>query len=216
MTLAEGIIRFAYDLQPPAGSLIADSEFRELVAWRTLLRRLGLLGQHPDRYHGLGYGNLSVRDPQLADEFIITASQTSGETDLTQSELVRITHCNLERFWIDAEGELPPSSEAMTHAMIFQAERRIDWVFHCHSPELWQATEALALPATPEDVAYGSTDMVAAVAELFQRHHSRPLLFTTLGHEDGVFSCGTSARDTGGLLVTYLAKALAIAPAQSA
>jgi ribulose-5-phosphate 4-epimerase/fuculose-1-phosphate aldolase len=155
-----------------------------------------------------------VRDPDLHDEFIITASQSSGEPELTQAGLVRVTHCNLERFWIDAQGELPPSSEAMTHAMIYRADGHIRWIFHVHSPELWQATDALALPCTPADVVYGSTDMVAAVAELFHRHHSRPLLFTTLGHEDGVFSCGTSARDAGGLLVTYLAKALAIAGAE--
>lgn len=213
MTLAEGIIRFAYDLQPPGGALIADAQFRDLSAWRLLLRRLDLLGQRSDRYDGLGYGNLSARDPELQDEFIITASQSSGEPALTRSGLVRITHCNLERFWVDAEGELPPSSEAMTHAMIYRADRHISWIFHCHSRELWQATEALALPCTPEEVVYGSTDMVKAVAELFARHHSRPLLFTTLGHEDGVFSCGTSARDAGGLLVTYLAKALAVVAA---
>jgi len=211
MTLAEGIIRFAYDLQAPRGAVIPKAQYQELAAWRTLLRRLQLLGQHPDRYQGLSYGNLSARDPDLTDEFIISASQTSAEPEFDESHLVRITNCNLERFWIDAEGEMPPSSEAMTHAMIYQADSRINWVFHCHSPELWQATQSLALPCTAETVAYGSTDMVWAVADLFERHHSRPLLFTTLGHEDGVFSCGTSARDAGGLLVTYLAKAMAVA-----
>lgn len=211
MTSAEGIIRFAYDLKPASAGVIPEAQFRDLAAWRTILKRLDLLGQIPGRYQGFSFGNLSLRDPELSDEFIITASQTSGESDFDTAQLVRVTHCNLERFWIDAEGELPPSSEAMTHAMIYRADPHISWVFHCHSPELWQATEKLALPRTGEDVAYGSSAMVSAVAELFARHHSRPLLFTTLGHEDGVFSCGTSARDAGGLLVTYLARAMAAA-----
>lgn len=210
MALTEGIIRFAYDLQPPGLAVLEDTQFRELTAWRTMLRQLRLLGQDPDRYDGLGFGNLSLRDPERPDEFIITASQSSGEAEVAPEHMVRITRCNLQRFWIDAEGELPPSSEAMTHAMIYHSDPRVQWVFHCHSPDLWQAAQALALPATPEDVVYGSPEMVSAVAELFARHHSRPLLFASLGHEDGIFSCGATARDVGGLLVSYLAKALAL------
>jgi hypothetical protein len=51
--------------------------------------------------------------------------------------------------------------------------------------------------------------MVAATAELLSAYHSRPLVFATLGHRDGIFSCGPTARDTGGLLVSYLARAIA-------
>ncbi len=214
MAPAEGIIRFAYDLQPADGAPIDEAQLRELAAWRLLLRKLELLGQLPGRYEGLGFGNLSARDADRPDEFVITASQTSGNAEFDAEQLVRITHYNLERFWVDAAGSLPPSSETMTHAMIFAADPRISWVFHCHSPDLWQAAEALALPCTAPEVGYGSPDMVLAVAELFERHQSRPLLFATLGHEDGVFSCGASARDAGGLLVTYLARALAQPAAQ--
>ena len=115
---------------------------------------------------------------------------------------------NLERFWVDACGTMPPSSETMTHAMVYAADSRIEWVFHCHSPEIWNQAEALALPCTDAEVAYGSTAMVAATAALMNTYHSRPLVFASLGHRDGVFACGPTARDTGGLLVSYLAKAL--------
>lgn len=210
MGLTEGIIRFAYDLRPCDGAVADDTSFRDLAAWRSMLRKLELIGQVPGRYGGAGYGNLSARDLDRPDEFVITASQTGGEEHLAPGHLVRVTYANLERFWIEAAGELPPSSESMTHAMIYASEPRISWIFHCHSPDLWRAAESLALPCTPPEVRYGSPDMVSAVAELFERHHSRPLLFATLGHEDGIFSCGGSARDAGGLLLTYLAKALAL------
>jgi len=36
-----------------------------------------------------------------------------------------------------------------------------------------------------------------------------PLVFVTLGHEDGVFACGGNAEATGGALVAALARALA-------
>ncbi len=209
MTEQEGVIRFAYDLRNPDGAATEESLRDTLAAWRTIFRRLGILGQEPGRYGGFGFGNLSVRDPEHPDEFVITASQTSGQKRFKDSDLVRITGCNLERFWVDAVGRKPPSSETLTHAMVYAADHRVQWVFHVHSPEIWARAEQLAIPCTAQEVAYGSTDMVRAVAELLQKHQSRPLLFATLGHEDGVFACGPTARDAGGLVVSYLAKALA-------
>lgn len=204
----EGVIRFAYALNPPEGPLADTKLFSQLKAWREIFLRLGLVGQDPERYQGLGFGNLSARDPERPEEFVITASQTGAVADLTQEHLTRIVHCNLERFWVEAIGTQPPSSETLTHAMVYAADARIQWVFHCHSAEIWQRTEALALPATEPSVRYGSVDMVSATARLLAAYHSRPLVFTTLGHTDGIFSCGPTARDAGGLLVSYLARAL--------
>lgn len=209
---AEGAIRFAYDLKEPAAQVAGDDVLLQIRAWREIFMRLGGVGQTPDRYQGLGFGNLSARDPDQPEEFVITASQTGGVRHLTDEDLTRVVGCNLDRFWVDAEGSQPPSSETLTHAMIYAADPRIEWVFHCHCPELWQAAVALALPTTARDVDYGSPEMVVAVAELLAGHHSRPLVFATLGHEDGIFACGSTARDTGGLLVSYLARSLQVAP----
>ncbi len=209
-TVPEGAIRFAYDLKPPTTQVAGDEMLQQIRAWREILIRLGGVGQTPERYHGLGFGNLSARDADQPEEFVITASQTGGVRHLTDEDLTRVVGCNLDRFWVDSQGHQPPSSETLTHAMIYAADPRIEWVFHCHSPELWQAATTLALPTTALDVDYGSPEMVLAVAELMASHHSRPLVFATLGHEDGIFSCGATARDTGGLLVAYLARALQI------
>ena len=209
MADSEGIIRFAYDLQPCLSSVVDDELFGQLKAWRRILMMLSLIGRHPRRYDGLGFGNLSLRDPDRPDEFVITASQTSGLRRIDQRNLTRITSYSLQRFWVDACGEEPPSSETLTHAMIYAADERIQWVFHAHSPEIWSRAAMLALPCTPETAVNGSSDLVQAVADLLGRFHSRPIVFATLGHRDGIFSCGPTARDAGGLLVSYLAKALA-------
>ncbi len=209
MTEAEGTIQFAYDLQPLQAPIAGEDLLRPLLAWRTILRRLQLIGQTPDRYGGLGFGNLSFRDPDSPQEFIITASQTSGSADFSADDLTRIQSCHLERFQVTALGSHPPSSETLTHAMLYAADAHVQWVFHVHCPEIWHHTEQLGLPVTEADVGYGSPAMVSAVAELLAAHQSRPLVFTTLGHADGVFSCGTTAPDTGGLLVNTLARALA-------
>jgi ribulose-5-phosphate 4-epimerase/fuculose-1-phosphate aldolase len=206
----EGVINFAYDLQPPDAAVAEDELALPLRGWRTIFKRLGLIGQDSERYGGFGFGNLSARDVERPGEFVISASQTGLLDTLQDKHLVRITGYNLERFWVDATGRQPPSSETLTHAMIYAADPRIGWVFHGHSPELWQQAQALAIPCTDAGVAYGSREMVGAVAELLDKYQSRPLLFATQGHEDGVFSCGPTARDTGGLLVSYLAKALAM------
>jgi ribulose-5-phosphate 4-epimerase/fuculose-1-phosphate aldolase len=205
----EGVINFAYDLQPPDADIAEAELSAPLGGWRTIFKRLGLVGQDTERYGGFGFGNLSARDVEKPVEFVISSSQTGLLATLKDKHLVRITGYSLERFWVDAMGRQPPSSETLTHAMIYAADPRIGWVFHCHSPEIWRQAEALAIPCTEASVAYGSPEMVSAVAQLLDKHQSRPLLFATLGHEDGVFSCGPTARDTGGLLVSYLAKALA-------
>lgn len=204
---AEGVIQFAYDLQPADGAPISTENFAQMAAWRSIFRQLDLLGQDLLRYKGLGFGNLSARDPQQPEEFAVTASQSSGLDKLTEESLVRVLHCNLGRFWVDAQGSQPPSSETLTHGMIYAADSEIHWIFHCHSPEIWNRAEELALPCTPENVSYGTPSMTAAVAQVLRRHRSRPVLFATLGHEDGLFACGATAEEAGALLVSTLSRA---------
>lgn len=209
VSLHEGTIQFAYDLaSDPSPKLDADT-FAELAAWRSILYQLGLLGQSQDLYEGYAYGNLSLRT-STSEDFVITASQTSGEAHLHPEHLVHVTHCNLSRFWIEARGTEPPSSESVTHAMIYQADQRMRCVFHVHSQTIWQSRSVLKLPQTGVDVPYGSMAMVEAVDELMQTQQSRPLVFATAGHEDGVFACGHTPRECGNLLVAYLARARAI------
>ena len=204
---AEGVIQFAYELTD--GAVPEDFAHRaELTAWRSILRQLDLVGQDPSRYEGFAYGNVSVRVKD--GEFIITASQTSGENELLDEHLVHITACNIERFWVDAVGAEPPSSESVTHAMVYAADQRVNCVLHIHNPEIWQASETLKLPSTPAEVQYGTTAMASAVAQLLATYQSRPMVFTTLGHEDGVFACGHSPRDCGAALVNTLARARAL------
>jgi hypothetical protein len=207
----EGTIHFAYNLTPQATPL---PEFSELAAWRDILFRLDLIGQHPDKYEGFAFGNLSAKSADQAeddDAFVITASQTSGALHLDAGHLVTIREANLSRFWVEAEGVEPPSSETLTHAMIYQADIRARSVLHIHNAEIWHHRAELNLPETPESVSYGTQAMVSAVAELLDQHQSRPLVFATAGHKDGIFVLGTHLRDCGGLLVSYYAKALALA-----
>ena len=207
MSEVEGTIQFAYDLSPSDEEALDTTTFAELAAWRSILFALDLLGQHSGKYGGYAYGNLSRLDDA---GFVITASQTSGTQELLPEHVVRVVDANLDRFWIEAEGSEPPSSEALTHAMIYQADQRVRFVFHVHSREIWAARAELKLPETAGSVRYGSREMAGAVSRLLADNPSRPLVFATAGHEDGIFALGHLARDCGGLLVSYLAKARAL------
>ena len=213
----EGVVQFGYSLEPGPGAPLHP----DLLAWRELLMRQDLIGQDSERYDGYSFGNLSARlaptnlgakstSKSATGLFIVSASQAAHRDHDDPSTWTTIDAVNLERFWLEARGELPPSSESMTHAMIYAAEPNAQFVFHAHSPEIWNNADELLLPSTPADVPYGSPAMSQAVIDLLAANMSRPLVFTTRGHTDGVFALGPTARDTGGLLTSYLARALTL------
>jgi hypothetical protein len=206
----EGAIRFRYRLIAPRATDVLDAQdFRRLADWRRVLKRLALIGCDPDRYDGYAYGNLSVRDRADPTRFFVTASQTGGAPKLVADDVVRVDACGVERFEVEATGARPPSSESITHGMVYAADPRIDWIMHVHSPAIWRRATRLGLPTTAADVEYGSPAMARAVDALAHRHTGRPLVFATLGHEDGVFACGATADGTGAALIRALERALA-------
>ena len=205
---AEGVIRFRYSLCPPTAPFDAGV-LRVLNAWRAILRGTGLLGQTPERYDGYGFGNVSARERPAGADFLITGTQSGAEAALQPTQFARVIDVDLEGFAAQAEGVIAPSSEALTHASIYRADERIRWVFHGHSPDIFAAAQALALPTIAATVEYGTAEMAAAVATLLAQYSHRPLAFVSLGHEDGVFACGTDADTVGALLITTLARALA-------
>lgn len=208
MSATEGVIRFEYALEIRPAPGTESTEFARLNAWRSILHRLSLLGQCPSRYDGFGYGNVSLRPDAGDPAFLVTASQTSGLPVAASTDWTRVDAADLRTFHVVATGSLPPSSEAMTHAMIYAADPAMRCVLHVHCPEIWRRTEALGVPATPAHITYGTPDLAAAVAGLLQSTTVRPLVFTTLGHEDGVFACGTDIDATAHALIDLLACAL--------
>ncbi len=208
MSAAEGVIRFQYQLHDAPAPGTSAVTYSRLNAWRSILHRLSLVGQCPDRYDGYGFGNVSQRSFSDSNAFLITASQTGGKTVLSEDEWTAVQDIQLEDFCVSAVGRLPPSSEAMTHAMVYAADRSISCVLHVHSPDIWQQTTKLQLPCTPAQVPYGTPELAGHVRELLSRHTVRPLVFTTLGHEDGVFACGDSPDSAAHALLDVLARAV--------
>ncbi|MEM7220488.1 MAG: class II aldolase/adducin family protein [Pseudomonadota bacterium] len=201
----EGVIQFRCELggrQRP----VTSSELRELIVWRQIAGRLSLLGQEPDRYGGYAFGNISERRGQ---GFEISASQ-SAHLDCTDPRAwCQVTTVDFDGFSLSAEGDLPPSSESITHAMLYAADPDIGGVIHAHSPALWQRAEELGMPTTAADVPYGTPALGDAVRGLLAAHPARPLTFATLGHEDGIFTVAPDLHAAGAQLLADYARALA-------
>ena len=210
MATKEGVIKFEMDYRV-APALPAE-QLAELNAWRKMMYLTELIGQTPTRYGGYGFGNISCRIDYPCDSgqppFAITGTQTGGAADLSPLDYVVVTACYPELNRLLAEGPVKPSSESLTHGVIYAQDERIRWVMHAHSPHLWRNTAALDLPMTAADVAYGTPEMAAEVARLFRETDvAQRRIFGMAGHEDGIVSFGATAEEAGFVLLGWLARA---------
>ena len=210
----EGVIKFQLHHTP--GSGLPFDQLRELNAWRKIMVLLQLIGQTPDRYGGYGFGNISQRlpplDPAAAQpRFAITGTQTGGLLDLAAEHYVEVVAIYPAENRLVSTGPIKPSSESLTHGVIYALEPDVHWVMHAHSPHIWRHAAALGLPITDPAVPYGTPEMAAEVQRLFRETEVKTqLIFSMGGHEDGIVSFGRTAEEAGTVILTYLAKAFAL------
>ena len=203
MTEREGVIKFALDYVASAATPFAA--FQVLEAWRSIYKETGLIGEDPARYDGYGFGNLSAR---TRAGLVITGTQTGAIERLGKAHYAEVTGWCLAQNRVSAMGPIKPSSESLTHAAVYEAFDEIQFVFHVHSPDIWHATERLSIACTPADIAYGTVEMALSLKKITEGLGVKGLM-TMLGHEDGVMSWGTTARDAGELIISALAEARA-------
>ncbi|CAI8861673.1 class II aldolase/adducin family protein [Methylocaldum szegediense] len=199
----EGVIKYRLDYTPAPP--VTPGSVAELTAWRAVLFRLGLTGQDPRRYDGLAYGNVSIRLGSTA--FLISGTQTGGLPQLSAEHYTLVTNFDLEQNLIAAEGPIAPSSEALTHAAVYRSGPEIGCVLHVHSSELWEKAEALGIPVTDRQVAYGTPEMALEVGYLVRTSDSPVIAMG--GHEDGMLAFGSTVEAAALNLIRSLAKALA-------
>ena len=206
----EGVIKHQLKhLQNPIKERFSISEIN---AWRTIIFRLGLIGQHPDRYDNLGFGNISQRLNSQSNQFIISGSQTGHIEYLSPEHYCLVVEADPRKNRIQSCGLIKPSSESLTHSSIYAQDSSIQAVIHVHSPEIWNNTATLNLPHISADIPYGTVEMAMAVELLFQSGNlQQASLFTMLGHEDGVVAFGRNMQQAAWELIKCLALAIGIA-----
>jgi ribulose-5-phosphate 4-epimerase/fuculose-1-phosphate aldolase len=210
----EGVIKF--DLDFSNATPVPPEMLRELNAWRKILWQLELIGQDPQRYGGYGFGNVSQRlapfDAAPGQRaFVISGTQTGGRATLDASAYCSVTAYDPQRNRVVAEGPVRPSSESLTHAMIYALDAGIRVILHVHSADIWQHAETLHLPVTDPTVAYGTPAMALEVERLFRETVVRKKgIFSMGGHEDGIVAFGATTEAAGRRLVSHLAMAYTV------
>lgn len=190
--MIDGVIK--YHVQHRNAPTPPFTNFTTMEALRSRLFTLGLIGETAD---GIGYGNISSRDGDQA--FFITASQTGKLPRLKPTDYAHVHDYNISAFTVYSTGLHQASSEALSHAMIYQIDPAIQAVIHVHSAPLWQMMKAMHADqsgALATHAEYGTVAMAKEIAALYA--HTDPFAHNALvmlGHEDGLMTFGTSAQD---------------------
>lgn len=206
----EGVIKFA--LRFTEATLGPQQLPDDLRRWRDRLWQQRLIGQQADRYGGYGYGNVSCRlapfdAPPGQRAFLISGSQTGHLAQLDARHYAVVSDYDIEQNRVTAHGPVKPSSEALTHAMVYDQGNDIRVVLHVHAPAIWQAADNAGLAVTAAHVDYGTPQMAQEVARLFDETDLRQRqLFAMGGHQDGVIAFGSSAKQAGSVLLECLAR----------
>lgn len=210
MASVEGIIK--YDLRYTPSSPLHGSEIEEISLWRDKMVHAKLIGQDPDRYGGYGFGNISCRlpppnAPANRRRFVISGTQTGHKRVLTGKDYAVVESWDLQRNRIVAQGPVCPSSESLTHAVLYELDQSVRWVIHVHSAELWRSARQLQIPQTRTEIAYGTVEMAREVKRLFvETPAAEQQIFAMGGHEDGLMAFGQSARAAAEAIWNMLAK----------
>lgn len=194
----EGVVKFRCDWRPgdpPRGEAVED-----LVRWRNRLYKAGLLGAYEN---GVGFGNISLRDP-VGHGFVISGTQTGAMPVLGAGYFTHVLKYDVDLNEVTCAGPVRASSESLTHAMIYEMDPAIRAVVHGHHRALWQALKN-RVPTTAEAISYGTPEMAAEVSRLFRDSDlNEKKLLAMAGHEDGVLAFGESLEAACGILLEAL------------
>lgn len=208
----EGVIK--YHLNHQNAPIAKRLSISEINAWRTVFFKLGLIGQYAEKYEGYGFGNISQRITLTNTnkvQFIISGTQTGHLESLSRHHYCSIQEACTQENKINSIGETKPSSEALTHASIYQQSKEIQSVIHVHCPKIWNNTHPLKIPYTSKDIAYGTPEMAHEVKRLFLSSiKENTAIFSMLGHEDGIIAFSNSMEKAAGALIKLFSCAIAL------
>ncbi len=186
----EGLIKFDFYCEDKSAE-IPGKLFGIINPARNKLAQMGLIGQYTGR---LSYGNISIREENTR-QFYITASGTGKLKKTGKEHYVRIVFCDIDGNFCRFSGKGLPSSETLTHHIIYDICKDAVAVIHIHSRQLWDILKG-RIPATPQSAGYGTVEMVKEVAKLFEKNRfDNEKLLVMEGHEEGIISFGNSMEE---------------------
>jgi L-ribulose-5-phosphate 4-epimerase len=194
----EGGAQFSYRWS--ATTPLPEGDWRDLDAWRQRLAALHVLGADAN---GIAFGNLSQRRAGTC-RFIITGTQTSGLPLLDERHFAEVLSFDLDRHALECRGPVLPSSEALSHAAVYQGDSRVSACLHVHHTHLWHALLGRA-PTTSSDGGCGSFKMARDILQLcLDARGPAPDIIVMAGHPDGLLFLGATLDEAGDRLVQEL------------
>ena len=184
----EGYIKFNYDWIPAA---LPNVDLEELIYWRQKLYDANLIGSYPD---GIGFGNISMR--YNANQFIISGSATGNIAQLDASHFALVDEFDLTRNWLSCIGNVPASSESLSHAAIYKTLPFVNSIVHIHHKELWNKYLDI-LPTSSKTAAYGTPAMAFSLIDLIKNENSKVGTFVMGGHKEGLLIYASSIAFAG-------------------
>ena len=95
---------------------------KKLDEWRQKLYAAGLIGEYVEER--IGFGNISIRSADHG-QFLITGTQTGNLATTTEEHYSLVTSYDIAGNKVWCSGPLQASSEAMTHAAIYELDPAI-------------------------------------------------------------------------------------------
>lgn len=187
MTLDEGYIKYQSSWTEDAAPDPASAALLE--RWRRPLHSAGLIGYYKDP--GVGYGNISMRSTGVG-LFLISGTRTGHLKNTTDAHYALVTAYDIDNNTVASTGPVQASSEALSHAAIYELDADIGAVVHVHSPDLWHR-HIFELPTTAADVAYGTPEMAREFKRLFTgTPFADSGVAVMAGHANGLVSFGAT------------------------
>lgn len=179
---------------------LPDIEYiSELNKWREILYKQKLIGAYPD---GVGYGNLSVRLPDLS--FLITGTATGNLNRLTEKHYTQVTGYDLLHNQITCKGPIMASSESLSHTIIYDALAEVNAVVHIHSKTLWKEIID-KVPTTSPEIEYGTPEMAIEIRRLIESTSlNEDKILAMAGHEDGLIAFGKDLAEASSKFLSLL------------
>lgn len=212
MAMIEGVMK--YTPIQISGPPLQFHQIQVLNYYRDTMYSHGLIGQDPNRYDNVAWGNVSKKIEKIDEtlnhqsHFIISGTQTGGLERLTEEHYTTVVGYFPEFnvvIYKGPEGSIKPSSEAMTHGALYDLNASIGYVFHGHHKGIWENSRRFGIPTTKESVEYGTPKM----AEEFQRVHNDNKMgakgcISMGGHEDGIVAFSEYPKEAWDILQGYL------------
>lgn len=194
----DGVIKYDRSNFSRSEALFVE-EYKDLEYWRKKLYQINLIGEYPEAQ--VGFGNMSqVKDyseiyESTHPQFIITGTQTGKYADLNGNHYTRVLDYDIKNLKIKMMGVIEASSEALTHAAIYESNPSIKAVFHIHSGEIWRKMIDDKSDFTAAHIPYGTVEMARATQECIKGKNQGA--FCMHGHEDGVVIYAGSLAEAG-------------------